>query len=35
MPGAEKIARSVPYLACADSSFVTGTTLSGDGGMRI
>jgi len=32
---AEEIARSVLYLACADSSFVTGATLSVDGGMHI
>jgi NAD(P)-dependent dehydrogenase (short-subunit alcohol dehydrogenase family) len=32
---AEEIARSVLYLACADSSFVTGATLSVDGGMQI
>lgn len=31
----EEIARSVLYLACADSSFVTGVTLSVDGGMHI
>ena len=31
----EEIARSVLYLACADSSFVTGITLSVDGGMQI
>jgi NAD(P)-dependent dehydrogenase (short-subunit alcohol dehydrogenase family) len=31
---AEEIARSVLYLACADSSFVTGATLSVDGGMH-
>jgi NAD(P)-dependent dehydrogenase (short-subunit alcohol dehydrogenase family) len=31
----EEIARSVLYLACADSSFVTGATLSVDGGMHI
>jgi len=30
-----EIARSVLYLACDDSSFVTGTTLSVDGGMVI
>jgi len=32
---ADEIARSVLYLACADSSFVTGATLSVDGGMHI
>jgi NAD(P)-dependent dehydrogenase (short-subunit alcohol dehydrogenase family) len=32
---AEEIARSVLYLACADSSFVTGATLAVDGGMHI
>ena len=31
----EEIARSVLYLACQDSSFVTGITLPVDGGMRI
>ncbi|MGE5135572.1 MAG: SDR family NAD(P)-dependent oxidoreductase [Gemmatimonadota bacterium] len=31
----EEIARSVLYLACADSSFVTGITLPVDGGMQI
>ncbi len=31
----EEIARSVLYLACEDSSFVTGITLSVDGGMQI
>jgi NAD(P)-dependent dehydrogenase (short-subunit alcohol dehydrogenase family) len=31
----EEIARSVLYLACADSSFVTGATLPVDGGMHI
>ena len=31
----DEIARSVLYLACADSSFVTGATLSVDGGMHI
>jgi NAD(P)-dependent dehydrogenase (short-subunit alcohol dehydrogenase family) len=31
----EEIARSVLYLACADSSFVTGATLAVDGGMHI
>lgn len=30
---AEEVARSVLYLACEDSSFVTGTTLMVDGGM--
>lgn len=32
---AEEIARSVLYLACEDSSFVTGTTLMVDGGMSV
>jgi hypothetical protein len=32
---AEEIARSVLYLACPDSSFVTGATLSVHGGMHI
>jgi NAD(P)-dependent dehydrogenase (short-subunit alcohol dehydrogenase family) len=32
---ADEIARSVLYLACADSSFVTGATLPVDGGMHI
>jgi NAD(P)-dependent dehydrogenase (short-subunit alcohol dehydrogenase family) len=32
---AEEIALSVLYLACADSSFVTGATLPVDGGMHI
>ena len=31
----EEIARSVLYLACEDSSFVTGITLPVDGGMQI
>lgn len=32
---AEEVARSVLYLACDDSSFVTGTTLMVDGGMSV
>ena len=32
---AEEVARSVLYLACNDSSFVTGTTLMVDGGMSV
>jgi NAD(P)-dependent dehydrogenase (short-subunit alcohol dehydrogenase family) len=31
----EEIARSALYLACADSSFVTGATLAVDGGMHV
>ena len=32
---ADEVARSVLYLACNDSSFVTGTTLMVDGGMSV
>jgi NAD(P)-dependent dehydrogenase (short-subunit alcohol dehydrogenase family) len=32
---ADKIARSVLYLASPDSSFVTGAALAVDGGMHI
>jgi NAD(P)-dependent dehydrogenase (short-subunit alcohol dehydrogenase family) len=32
---AQEIALSVLYLACADSSFVTGATLAVDGGMHV
>jgi NAD(P)-dependent dehydrogenase (short-subunit alcohol dehydrogenase family) len=31
----EEIARSMLYLASADSSFVTGATLAVDGGMHV
>ncbi|HEY6279822.1 MAG TPA: SDR family NAD(P)-dependent oxidoreductase [Streptosporangiaceae bacterium] len=32
---ADEIARTVLFLACADSSFITGATLSVDGGMAV